>query len=74
MEFDQFGPRSDTERNLTVTHREAMALLSALELSPFEDEGLGQKLLNLIYSRQRHHPMRRARSAPDLTHRRRKVR
>ena len=43
-------------RRLDVTHREALALLSALEISPFDDEVLTQKLLNLVYSRQPNHP------------------
>jgi hypothetical protein len=73
MDSQAFGPRSSTERNLTVTHREAIALLSALELSPFVDEVLEQKLLNLVYSIQdpshRGHPTRNR----DFTHHRRQV-
>jgi hypothetical protein len=68
MDSDLFGPRSSNERSLSVTHREALALLSALELSPFEDEVLEQKLLDIVYSNQRQHgrPIRR----PDFTHHR----
>ena len=43
-------------RRLDVTHREALALLSALEISPFDDEVLTQKLLNLVYSQRPNHP------------------
>jgi hypothetical protein len=66
-----FGPRSSIERTLGVTHREAIALLSALELSPFEDEVLEQKLLDIVYAQQR--PEHRGRHArrPDFTHHRR---
>jgi hypothetical protein len=44
-------------------------LLSALELSPFEDEVLTQKLLRLVYSQAPAHD-RRPRTARDFTHHR----
>jgi hypothetical protein len=60
---------------LQVTKREALALLAALELSPFEDEVLEQKLLSLVYTRQPDHPPRsKTRSIVDITHDRRRVR
>lgn len=74
MDSPAFGPRSSIERILSVTHREAIALLSALELSPFEDEVLEQKLLNLVYSAK--HPSRwghPTRNTRDFTHHRRQV-
>jgi hypothetical protein len=54
---------------MRVTHREAITLLSALELSPFEDEVLTQKLLRLVYSPAPAHD-RRPRTARDFTHHR----
>ena len=73
MDGDLFGPKSSTERKLGVTHREALALLSALEISPFEDEVLEQKLLNVIYSSQSsRHPERPTRRR-DFTHQRRRT-
>lgn len=54
---------------MRVTHREALTLLSALELSPFDDEALTQKLLNLVYSRAPAHE-RAPRPARDFTHHR----
>lgn len=71
MDSPAFGPRSSTERSLTVTHREAIALLSALELSPFEDEVLEQKLLDIVYSNQRPDHRGRHSRRPDFTHHRR---
>ncbi|MFZ0014812.1 MAG: hypothetical protein WAL25_11940 [Acidimicrobiia bacterium] len=61
------------QRALQVSHREALALLAALELSPFEDEALENKLLSLVYTPQSNHPPRsRMRSVVDITsHRRR---
>jgi hypothetical protein len=56
-------------RSLRVTHREALTLLSALELSPFDDEVLTQKLLSLVYSRAPAHD-RPPRPARDFTHHR----
>ena len=62
-------------RALPVTHREALALLAALELSPFEEEALEQRLLNLVYSPEPSHPPRsRKRSIVDIAHDRRRVR
>lgn len=66
MDTPTFDPSSKTERTLTVTHHQAIALLSALELSPFEDEVLEQKLLNVVYSHPR--PDVRGRRQ-DFTHR-----
>lgn len=48
----------ESHRSLEVTHREALALLAALELSPFDDEILTQKLLSLVYTDQTTHPTR----------------
>ena len=56
-------------RSLRLTHREAITLLSALELSPFDDEGLTQKLLSLVYSQAPAHD-RRSRPGRDFTHHR----
>jgi hypothetical protein len=56
-------------RSLRVTHREALTLLSALELSPFDDEVLTQKLLSLVYSRAPAHD-RPLRPTRDFTHHR----
>jgi hypothetical protein len=56
-------------RSMRVTHREAITLLSALELSPFDDEVLTQKLLSLVYSQAPAHD-RRPRTARDFTHHR----
>ena len=73
MDGENFGPRSDAERVLKVTHREALALLSALEISPFEDEVLEQKLLDVVYrtpdSRHQERPTRRR----DITHQHRRT-
>lgn len=69
----KFGPRSTTERTLEVSHREAIALLSALELSPFEEEVLEQKLLNLVYSSQDSDHRGRRSPSRDFTHHRRQV-
>ncbi|HEU4319381.1 MAG TPA: hypothetical protein VFS66_04810 [Acidimicrobiia bacterium] len=56
-----------------MNHREALALLSALEISPFEDEVLEQKLLNVVYSSQPHthhgRPIRRT----DFIHQHRRT-
>lgn len=60
-------------RSLEVTNREALALLAALEISPFEDEVLEQKLLNLIYSSQSHSFRRRPRDTRHFIHQRRNV-
>ena len=61
------------ELPLHVTRRESLALLSALEISPFEDEVLIQKLLNLVYTTQpsSSHPSAYTRRARDFTHHRR---
>jgi hypothetical protein len=63
------------QRDLTlrVTRREGLALLSALELSPFDDEVLVQKLLNLVYAAQppSTHLSSHRRRARDFTHHRR---
>jgi hypothetical protein len=56
-------------RFMRVTHREAITLLSALELSPFDDEVLTQKLLSLVYAKAPAHD-RRPRSVRDFTHHR----
>lgn len=68
MESERFGPRSGTERVLSLNHREALALLSALEISPFEDEILEQKLLNLVYSSQVPRHQERPTRRRDHTH------
>lgn len=60
----------DRVRSFSVTHREAITLLSALELSPFDDEALTQKLLNLVYAPAPAHD-RRSRAVRDFTHHRR---
>ena len=57
-------------RRLEVTHREALALLSALEISPFDDEVLTQKLLNLVYSRQPHRHTQNRRVNRDFAYHR----
>ncbi|HEY6635764.1 MAG TPA: hypothetical protein VI141_09155 [Acidimicrobiia bacterium] len=57
-------------RRLEVTHREALALLSALEISPFDDEVLTQKLLNLVYSRRPNHDRSRRVNRDFAYHRR----
>lgn len=58
--------------SLSLTHREALALLAALEISPFEDEVLEQKLLSLVYTAQPAHGERkRSVRRLDFTHRRR---
>ncbi len=59
----------DRVRSFSVTHREAVTLLSALELSPFDDEILTQKLLSLVYSPTPAHD-RRPRSGHDFKHHR----
>lgn len=57
--------------SLEVDHREALALLSALELSPFDDEVLTQKLLNLVYSpKTRTHSRRPRARVRDFSHHR----
>jgi hypothetical protein len=63
--------RHDESRilSLRLTRREALALLSALELSPFDDEVLTQKLLSLLYGRAPAHD-RPPRPARDFTHHR----
>jgi hypothetical protein len=64
--------KSKRDRSLQVTGREALTLLSALELSPFDDEVLTQKLLNLVYSNKpSHETARRLRRTHDFTHHRR---
>lgn len=63
--------RDDRVRSLRVTQREAITLLSALELSPFDDEVLTQKLLNLVYSQGPAHD-RRPRPTRDFNHHRTK--
>lgn len=75
MEIMNGGNHSGLERkrSLRVTHREGLALLAALELAPFEDEILTQKLLDLVYSQEitRHrerHPRHR-----DFNHQRRRA-
>lgn len=68
MSGDTNGSTSHQERSLVVDHREALTLLSAMELSPFDDEVLTQKLLNLVYSRDSSHT--RPRRARDFTHHR----
>ena len=73
MNSDRFGPRSNTEKTLGVTHREALALLSALEISPFEDEVLEQKLLNVVYSNQAPRHEGRHTRRPDFTHQHRRT-
>jgi hypothetical protein len=64
-------PRQDEmkTRSMRVTHREAITLLSALELSVFDDEVLTQKLLSLVYSKAPAHD-RRPRPVRDFTHHR----
>lgn len=71
MEIMRGEQRHDENRarSLRVTHREALTLLSALELSPFDDEVLTQKLLSLVYTRAPAHD-RRPRPARDFTHHR----
>jgi hypothetical protein len=59
----------DGQRTVRVSHREALTLLSALELSEFDDEVLTQKLLNLVYSAKPSHG-RRQRLGRDFTHHR----
>ncbi len=56
-------------RSMRVTRREALTLLSALELSPFDDEVLTQKLLRLVYSKAPVHD-RRPRPVRGITHHR----
>ena len=56
MSSEANNPGSAPLQRLEVTHREALALLSALEISPFDDEVLTQKLLKLVYARQPNHP------------------
>lgn len=56
-------------RSLRVTRREAVTLLSALELSPFDDEILTQKLLTLVYSQAPAHD-RPPRPVRDFKHHR----
>ena len=73
MNSDRFGPRSSTERVLSVTHREALAILSAIELSPFEDEVLEQKLLSLIYSSPKSRHRERQAGRRDFTHQHRRT-
>ena len=63
--------KSERLRGLQVTGREALTLLAALEISPFEDEVLEQKLLHIVYSESATHLRRRATRTPDLTHLRR---
>lgn len=70
MNSPTFGPNSSVEKTLTVTHREAIALLSALELSPFEDEVLEQKLLDIVYTARPEHRGRHS-GRSDFTHHRR---
>jgi len=68
------GNSFESKRDLSiqVTGREALTLLSALELSPFDDEVLTQKLLNLVYSNKPSHvTARRLRTTHDFTHHRR---
>jgi hypothetical protein len=64
-------PRHDEKktRSMRLTHREAITMLSALELSPFDDEVLTQKLLSLVYSKTPAHD-RRPRPVRDFTHHR----
>lgn len=63
--------RENGVRSLRVTRREAVTLLSALELSPFDDEVLTQKLLSLVYSQAPAHD-RPPRPVPDFKHHRSK--
>lgn len=68
------GGRKHTtsQRSLQVSHREALALLAALELAPFEDETLTQKLLDLVYRDAPAHPSSaRPRATRDFNHQRR---
>lgn len=66
MDSDRIEPRP--HRSLEVNDREALALLAALELSPFEDEILEQKLLNLVYSPDSHSFRRRPRYTRQTRH------
>jgi hypothetical protein len=61
--------RHDGQRTVRVSHREALTLLSALELSEFDDEVLTQKLLNLVYSEKPSHG-RPHRQGRDFIHHR----
>lgn len=68
------GGRNQTasQRSLQVSSREALALLAALELAPFADEALTQKLLDLVYREAPGHPSSaRPRVTRDFDHRRR---
>lgn len=56
-------------RHLRLSHREALTLLSALELSPFDDEVLTQKLLTLVYSPEPAHDRRNGRPRAFTHHR-----
>jgi hypothetical protein len=67
------GGRNQTasQRSLQVSHREGLALLAALELAPFDDEVLTQKLLDVVYRDEpAHSTSRRPHSARDFGHRR----
>jgi hypothetical protein len=60
---------SELKRSLEVSRREALALLAALELAPFEDEVLMRKLLDIVYRDDpAHSPSRRRRVIRDFEH------
>jgi hypothetical protein len=66
------GNHTTSQRSLQVSHREALALLAALELAPFDDETLTQKLLDLVYREAPAHPTSaRPRATRDFKHHRR---
>ncbi len=71
MDSDRHGS-TGRHFGLELSHREALALLAALELSPFEDEVLEQKLLNLVYSPESHSFRRRPRPTKHFIHQRRR--
>lgn len=60
---------SERRKSLEISQREALALLAALEISPFEEEELEQKLLDLVYSSRSEHLRKRPVRTPDLRHR-----
>lgn len=64
---------SGRHRSIEVSQRQALALLAALELAPFEDEALTRKLLEVVYKQgNAAHTERRPRSNIDFAHHRRR--
>ena len=67
------GNHTTFQRSLQVSSREALALLAALELAPFDDETLTRKLLDLVYREAPAHPSSaRPRATRDFNHHHRK--